>query len=253
MENRYSIEIDFSNARPYHSMPLDILPFTVASGDQQMTRDRELCNRVFERVVSAPILRFYQWTRPTLSLGYHQKTESLPAIPEHLTRALDVVRRPTGGRAVLHQASGPDADLTYCIVAHDLGMNRRQAYTYLCQFLIDGLQRLGVTADFGDGGRGYIGEASCFRTATSADVCWRGKKLVGSAQLWRKQTVLQHGTILLDPDRTLWETVLPGSSQQVIGLNEILIQSVEVEEAIAAFSQAATQWFTQSPPPIYAR
>ncbi|MEM9566744.1 MAG: lipoate--protein ligase family protein [Cyanobacteria bacterium P01_E01_bin.34] len=224
-------------------MPLDILPFTVASGDQQMTRDRDLCDRVFEGAISAPVLRFYQWKQPTLSLGYHQQKESLPAIPEHLSRELDIVRRPTGGRAVLHQASGPNADLTYCIVARDLAMNRRQAYTYLCQFLIDGLQRLGVTADFGDGGRGYIGEASCFRTATSADVCWQGKKLVGSAQLWRKNTVLQHGTILLDPDRTLWETVLPGSSQQVIGLNEILEQPVCIEDAIAAFGQTATHCF----------
>ena len=227
-------------------MPLDILPFNIASGEHQMARDRELCNSVFEQALSAPILRFYQWERPTLSLGYHQSPESLPAIPNPLAQPLDIVRRPTGGRAVLHQASGLSADLTYCIVARDLGMNRRQAYTYLCQFLIDGLRLLGVDADFGDGGRGYIGEASCFRTATSADLCWQGKKLVGSAQLWRKQTVLQHGTILLDPDRSLWEAILPGSSQQVIGLNEILKQPVDVEDAIAAFNQAATQQFVDS-------
>lgn len=211
-----------------------------------MARDRELCADVFERAISAPALRFYQWTRPTLSLGYHQTPDSLPVAPDRLTQHLDLVRRPTGGRAVLHQASSPSSDLTYCIVARDLGMNRRQAYTYLCQFLKDGLRLLGVNADFGDGGRGYIGEASCFRTATSADLCWHGKKLVGSAQLWRKQTVLQHGTILLDPDRALWEAVLPGSSQQVIGLNEILQQPIGVGEAIAAFSQAATQCFAVS-------
>ena len=224
-------------------MPLDILPFTVASGDQQMSRDRELCERVFERTISAPILRFYQWKRPTLSLGYHQTPDSLAAISEQFAQHLDLVRRPTGGRAVLHQASGPHADLTYCIVARDLGMNRRRAYTYLCQFLVDGLRHLGVELEFSSGGRGYIGEASCFRTATAADLCWQGKKVVGSAQLWRQQTVLQHGTILLQPDRPLWESVIPGSSREVIGLSEVLHRPVAAKDVITCLSRSAREQF----------
>ena len=152
-----------------------------------------------------------------------------------------MVKRPTGGRAVLHQASGPTADLTYCIVARDLGRNRRQVYTSLCQFLVDGLRNLGIEVGFGGGGRGYIGEASCFRTATTADLCWQTKKLVGSAQWWRQTTVLQHGTILMKPDRQLWESVLPGSSAGIVGINEILQTDVTVEEAIAVFSQAARE------------
>lgn len=224
-------------------MPLDILPFTVASGEEQMARDRDLCDRVFERAISAPILRFYQWAKPTLSLGYHQTPESLPVVPAHLAQHLDLVRRPTGGRAVLHQASGPNADITYCIVARDLGMNRRRAYTYLCQFLVDGLRHLGVEVEFGSGGRGYIGEASCFRTATAADLSWQGKKVVGSAQLWRHQTVLQHGTILLQPDRPLWESVIPGSSREVVGLSEVLNRSVAATDVMTCLSRAAREQF----------
>ncbi len=212
-----------------------ILPFAKAEGKVQMARDRELCDRVFHNQQSAPIIRFYQWARPTLSLGYHQKRDSLGHMPD----TIDVVRRPTGGRAVLHQASGPHADLTYCIVARDLGLNRRQAYEFLCQFLIDGLHRLGIPVQFGQGERGYIGEASCFRTSTAADLCVRGKKIVGSAQLWRKHVVLQHGTILLKPDRLLWENVIPGSSESVVGINEVLDSPVTVEETIASFSYAA--------------
>ena len=216
-----------------------ILPFAIASGDWQMDCDRELCDRVFQHKLPSPLIRFYQWSTPTLSLGYHQSRESLPAIPDNI----NVVQRPTGGRAVLHQACGPTADLTYCIVARDLGRNRRQVYTSLCQFLVDGLGKLGVEVEFGSGGRGYIGEASCFRTATTADLCWRGKKVVGSAQWWRQTTVLQHGTILLGPDRQQWEAVLPGSSAGIVGINEILQTAVTVEEAIAAFSQAARERF----------
>lgn len=220
-----------------------ILPFTVASGKWQMACDRELCERVFQQQLPSPILRFYQWQTPTLSLGYHQKPESVPYIPN----TIDIVCRPTGGRAVLHQATGPIADLTYCIVARDLGRNRRQVYEFLCQFLVDGLRNLGVEVGFGSGGRGYIGEASCFRTATAADLCWRNQKLVGSAQWWRQTTVLQHGTILLNPDRPLWESIIPGSSDAVIGINEILESAVTVEETIAAFSQTARVRFAQIP------
>ena len=216
-----------------------ILPFTKASGHEQMARDRELCELVVQNKQSTPIVRFYQWTQPTLSLGYHQKRESLDAIPD----TLDVVHRPTGGRAVLHQASGSEADITYCIVARGLGMSRRQAYEFLCQFLIDGLERLGISVKFGQGQRGYIGANSCFRSSTAADLCFQGKKMIGSAQRWHKEVVLQHGTILLNPDRPFWETVMPDSSKNVIGINEVLVHPVTVDDAISAFSQAAWDRF----------
>ncbi len=201
-----------------------------------MAIDRWLLDRVEMGEMEGPVLRFYQWAAPTLSLGFHQKLSSLPkGVGE-----LDVVRRPTGGRAVLHQATGELGDLTYGIVADGLGTHRRRAYERLCQFLRRGLLDLGVEVSFGEGGRGYVGEASCFRTATAADLCWRGRKLVGSAQVWRRQVVLQHGTILLQPDRELWERVLPGSSQGVVGVNEVLSNPVEIDRAIATLTHAAS-------------
>jgi lipoate-protein ligase A len=206
-----------------------------------MATDAWLFRQVHEAIAPSLVLRFYQWDRPTLSLGQHQRVDSLPNLSS--TRQLLWVRRPTGGRAVLHQASGEGADLTYCIVAKGLGTHRRRVYEHLCQFLHRGFARLGIDLTVGSSHRGYVKEASCFRSATSADLCWQQRKLVGSAQYWQQGTVLQHGTILLQPDRAFWERVLPGSSQGVVGANEIASQPVAVAELVQILTEAASESF----------
>ncbi|MEO1134554.1 MAG: lipoate--protein ligase family protein, partial [Cyanobacteria bacterium J06639_1] len=211
-----------------------LLPFVIQSGAVQMATDDWMLERVRAADAPAAILRFYQWSQPTLSLGFHQKTRSLPAsLPN-----LDIVRRPTGGRAVLHQATGERADLTYSLAIANARGSRHEVYQQLCEFLIRGVATLGVELEFGMAGRGYAGEASCFRTATSADLCWQGRKVIGSAQLWRGSAVLQHGTILLDPDRAIWDRVLPGSSQRVVGLTEAGTEPFEISKAIACLIES---------------
>ena len=160
-------------------------------------------------------LRFYGWSLPTLSLGYHQRRW-----PEHwnqLTwqgKKIPLVRRPTGGRAVLHQGG-----LTYAVVTSTVGTNRAIAYQRLCQWLIDGFTDLGIPLHFGDTKirRTNRDNPNCFGLATGADLCLPdGTKVIGSAQVWRDRTVLQHGTILLNPDpdlfATVFETPLPRST-----------------------------------------
>ncbi len=186
-----------------------------------MATDQAMLSR--SRTLNQPILRFYQWSAPTISLGYHQR--------ERLDSTLAQVRRPTGGRAVLHQAGGEYADLTYAIAWPQLP--RRDAYAWLCRFLVVGLANLGREVQLGTASRGYIGERSCFRTTTAADLCWQGKKVIGSAQVWQQGSVLQHGTLLLAPDWDLWEQVMPGSTAQVTGLPG-LTPRVVIEALVAA-------------------
>lgn len=142
-----------------------------------------------------PTLRFYTWTPAAISLGRNQHT--WPEHWHHLTwlgKPIDLVRRPTGGRAVLHEG-----DLTYAIALPHPTRNRRQAYQDLCQFLIQGWRKLGVDLDFGEARRSYTQKANCFATATNADLVLQdGFKLIGSAQAWQDQTVLQHGSMRLD-------------------------------------------------------
>jgi lipoate---protein ligase len=181
-----------------------------------------------------PVLRFYTWSRPTLSFGYHQR--HWPAAWAEIQwqgQSLDWVRRPSGGRAVLHQG-----DLTYGLIASDLPPQRAWAYQHLCGFLIQGFRSLGLDLQYGSAGRGYIHNPNCFGTATAADlVLADGTKLIGSAQLWRKgqdrQAVLQHGSIRLRPDRALFDQVFGPESGPYPQIN------LEASRLIEALTAAA--------------
>lgn len=150
------------------------------------------------------ILRFYTWKPIAISLGYHQR--QWPIHWQDLQwqgQSVPLVRRPSGGRAVLHQG-----ELTYTVITTSTQQNRRATYCNICQFLRQAGAKLGWNLNFGQAGRGYHQQTNCFRVATTADlVLSDGYKLIGSAQLWRGPGVLQHGSIRLTPDPELFEAV----------------------------------------------
>lgn len=183
-----------------------------------------------------PSLRFYTWRSPTLSLGYHQR--QFPDFWNTLQwqgQPVDLVRRPTGGRAVLHQG-----DLTYALVTSGLEGSRREVYKQLCQFLIEGWQALGVSLAFGEAGRGYIKNPNCFGTATAADLVMEdGYKLIGSAQVYRNGCVLQHGSMRLRPDSDLFEQVFGEKIVPPVFLNSLATDSrqVDIETSLVTAAQ----------------
>lgn len=173
------------------------------TGQMNMVIDHWLLEQHRQGLQSS-VLRFYTWTPAAISLGYHQRRwpHEWMQIPWQ-GRCLDVVRRPTGGRAVLHQG-----DLTYALVTSGLNCDRTTSYRYLCQFLIEGLGALGMPLSFGAMGRSYIHNPNCFGTTTGADlIASTGGKVIGSAQLWRDGCVLQHGSIRLWTDPDLYHQV----------------------------------------------
>lgn len=211
-----------------------LIPLLVASGKVQMAIDRWLIEQhQLGRVPST--LRFYTWSPPAISLGYHQ--HKYPQQWENLSWkgvTLDLVHRPTGGRAVLHQG-----DLTYAVVTSGISGRPVQVYQQICEFLIQGWLRLGVELHYGAAGRGYIHNPNCFGTATGADlVLADGTKLIGSAQLRRGGAILQHGSIRLEPDVELFNQVFGGESftpvQLPVNQEEDLIQTVIDALVVAA-------------------
>jgi lipoyl(octanoyl) transferase len=147
-----------------------------------------------------PTLRFYGWTPPCLSLGYFQGFE---VVDLDGCRALgvEVVRRPTGGRAILH-----DGELTYSValpasvLGHDGGV--LPSYYRLSLALQEGLRRLGVPATLAPESAASSAATHgpvCFDRPSAHEILLHGRKLVGSAQMRRGGALLQHGSILIEP------------------------------------------------------
>lgn len=216
-----------------------LLPFQNAMGKEHMAMDSWLLDQ-HVKGLRPSCLRFYTWRSPTISLGYHQR--QFPAHWNNLHykgQPVELVRRPTGGRAVLHQG-----DLTYALVTSGLTGSRREVYQQLCQFLIEGWRELGIALSFGGAGRGYIKNPNCFGTATSADlVTADGYKLIGSAQVYRDGCVLQHGSMRLQPQGKLFETVFGEKEKEMsLDLSELLTIRTE-KDITSALTKAACKTF----------
>ncbi|MBD2444833.1 lipoate--protein ligase family protein [Dolichospermum sp. FACHB-1091] len=207
-----------------------LIPILAASGSIQMAIDRWLLVQ-HELGKCLPTLRFYTWSPPAISLGYHQR--QYPEFWQNLIwkgQKLDLVRRPTGGRAVLHQG-----DLTYSVVSSGVRGNTLEIYAKICEFLIQGWRSLGIELYYGQAGRGYIHNPNCFGTATGADlVLADGSKLIGSAQLRRGDAVLQHGSIRLNPDGDLFVKVFNQEFFDFIQFPESINQETIIKALIAA-------------------
>ena len=176
-----------------------------ASGAWNMAVDEALMEGV--RVGRGPVLRFYRWTPACLSLGRNQPAAGEYDAGAMDARGIDVVRRPTGGRAVLHHR-----ELTYSVVFADgvLGAPR-EAYASVNRGLVAGLRELGVAAELSAGGHGQAPPPSlapCFREPAPGEVVVAGRKLVGSAQYREGGVTLQHGSLLLADDQALVRELL---------------------------------------------
>jgi lipoate-protein ligase A len=179
------------------------IPPLEASGVVQMAIDSWLFNE-HKQGRQPPILRFYTWSPAAVSLGYHQY--DYPSHWHNLSwqgQSLQIIRRPTGGRAVLHQG-----DLTYVVVTSHKQGKRWEVYQSLCDFLIQGWRSLGIDLSYGKGDRPYINSTNCFSSATGADlITSEGYKLIGSAQKRQGKVLLQHGSMMVNTDPTLYTDV----------------------------------------------
>jgi len=147
------------------------------------------------------VLRFYEWIVPTVSFGKNEPSRGLYSLDEAERQGVAFVRRPTGGRAVLHHL-----ELTYALV-FPVGSfsGLKKAYRLINQGLGRGLELLGATVQLASpSGPSLPPDAGpCFREPTEGEVTALGRKLVGSAQVRLGPAVLQHGSIILDGDQGL--------------------------------------------------
>lgn len=165
-----------------------------------MAVDEFLLSRAEEEGRS-PVLRLYSFDPPAITLGYHQDPEKVLDLDSVRDDGIDLVRRITGGRALLH-----DGELTYSVCASldspFFGQGLQKTFIDISMSLVDALRKLGVDAAISDGKKyGGRTESSspCLVSSSRHEITASGKKLVGSAQRRTARAFIQHGSILLRP------------------------------------------------------
>ncbi len=177
------------------------------SGARNMAMDEALLECVRRLPEPVLLVRTYRWETPTLSLGVNQQVRDIRFLLDFYgksTRAASpveaVVRRPTGGRAILH-----GEDISYSFITNQsavLRLNLKESYGIYAGIVRDTLQTLALSATFTNAAqdKDYLRSPVCFETHTASDLVGEdGKKLTGSAQLRRASGLLQHGAAFLEP------------------------------------------------------
>ena len=219
-----------------------------APGAFNMALDEALMR--YAREANVWVLRVYSWNTPTLSFGRNQRAVGGYDRSRLSEQHIDVVRRPTGGRAILHHR-----EITYAVSAPlDAAGDLRESYARINRLLIAGLRTLGaddieVASDVErvEGSPGFV---PCFHHPSVGEITLRGRKLVGSAQ-WRSDgALLQHGSILVDDDQMQLSAFLiekgepiptPATLRDALGcapsdrdMARALFEAVRVEEDASA-------------------
>lgn len=186
-----------------------------------MQIDRDLLDNAIKKQVKEPIFRLYGWSPACVSLGRNQKDDFVDQ--EFLKSCgIDVVRRLTGGRALLH-----DDEITYSYVCPvsslKHGENVVESYKEISQILINAFAKLGIELDFGGTRKPQGHKDYCMLVSTGADLCWNGRKLIGSAQFRKEGYILQHGSILYDYNKSLLEKIFKEKvdTSSIVSVKEI--------------------------------
>ncbi|WP_017755748.1 lipoate--protein ligase family protein [Calidifontibacillus oryziterrae] len=200
-----------------------------------------------------PTIRFYGWNPPTLSIGYFQTVDKEINIDAVGINNLGFVRRPTGGRAVLH-----DKELTYSVIVSELHPNMPQSvtesYRVISEGVLEGFKNLGLNAYFSVPATEHeVNElkrprsAVCFDTPSWYELVVEDRKVVGSAQTRQKGVILQHGSILLDIDVELLYSLFKFNNERIkqrmmeyfkkkaVAINDLCKQPITIDQAKMAF------------------
>lgn len=219
-------------SRPTDVTPGRLIPFDRGSATWNMAVDQAILESTSEQPSSdsSATLRFYGWSKPTLSLGYFQSHQEV----EPRFKSLAMVRRSTGGGAIVH-----DQELTYSLsipTGSDQRLSREDLYVEMHAAIIGTLTDFAVTAKpFRLSGSEFADDKAflCFQRRTDEDLIVGGYKVVGSAQRRVRMALLQHGSILLKASQSVPE--LPG----VFELTSI---PISVDELCANLAEAVGRW-----------
>ena len=194
---------------------MKLIKYGIYSGQENMQIDSDMLESAISGKYSEPVFRLYGWSPKCISLGRNQKDEFVKNCD------IDVVRRLTGGRALLH-----DDEITYsCVFPINYipsGESVALSYQFISGILIDFFKTLGIELNYGENKKVATHFDYCMLISTGADVCYKGQKFIGSAQCRKQGYILQHGSILYDYDKEFLENLFKEKVGGIASLKEIL-------------------------------
>jgi len=214
-------------------------------GSLNMAVDEYLFTRAREG--ARTFLRFYRWERPTASLGYGQDAARAADLDFCRANGIDVVRRMTGGKVVLHHR-----ELTYSLASSDketFTSTLRDSYQLISLALVKGLELMGLSARLAPASPpAYVrGTMPCFAFPARDEVEISGRKIIGSAQKRTGATFIQHGSVPLEKDEALLNAVARSDAEDaglnMTSLSEALGRPVTFDWAAARFSLGVSEFF----------
>ncbi len=175
-----------------YKRPFRFIYSGVHDGYTNMAMDEAVLTGL-QKNLSAPLLRIYKWNPPTITLGYFQRVNDID-FKQCVKDGIGIVRRLTGGRAVLHFE-----ELTYSILFTEEDFTifkKREIFIFIARCLVDSLNLLGIKSKIAEKTRGNLKSPNCFSSPAQYEIeSTDRKKLIGSAQVIKDGVVLQHGAI----------------------------------------------------------
>ena len=216
---------------------MEYFGFETNSGKINMQIDKDLLDLAINKKVSHPFFRLYAWSPACVSLGRNQNDNFLDKKFLN-SKNINIVKRLTGGRALLH-----DKELTYSFICPASNLKNGESivnsYKEISRFLIKGFEKLNIKLEFAENKRPDTKFDYCMSVSTGADLCFEGKKLIGSAQFRKEGYILQHGSILFDYDKSLIEQIFNEDFDEnsITCINKIN-PSIVIEDVIKALLES---------------
>lgn len=220
------------------------IEYKVKSGLENMEIDSELLDEAIRLNYKEPIIRFYGWSPACVSLGRNQKDANIN-IDYCKKNNIDIVRRVTGGRALLH-----DDELTYSFVCPinflSGGESIIKSYKKISSAIIKGFKTVGIELQLGGKKKVNTSFEYCMSISTGADLCYNDKKIIGSAQFRKQNYLLQHGSVLFSYNTELLEKIFNEKPNSDITFMNEINPSMTVEDIERAMIIGFKEYFKLS-------
>ncbi len=221
---------------------IKIIKYKEYSGIENMEIDRKLLEDAIKGQNKSAVLRLYGWKPKCVSIGRNQSEEHINK-QYCIQTGIDIVKRPTGGRGLFH-----DDELTYAFICPAAmlknGESVIKSYKEISSALTLGFKNLNIELTIGGGNKVKTSYDYCMSLSTGADLNYKGKKLIGSAQYRTQGYILQHGSILFSYNKELLEKIFNEKvNPQTITCIKEIDERITVEQAAEAVAKGFKQSF----------